>query len=93
MANKIKQPICVICCRGKNNTASLGGNEPFALIPCIIDGIKEWRVFCGSCFNKIMQSLGKDFSLDFQNLFTYVDFAVVKQKGFNQLKIGNHGDF
>lgn len=86
MSKSMKKPMCILCTRGtKGCLPSLGGNEPFYLIPSEVkkDGLyqgKTWNVFCGDCFNKIMQSIFENHTvdeLDFQNLFTQAEIEII----------------
>lgn len=67
MVKTVKKPICIICGRGsKHNLASLGGNEPFYLIPSEVkkDGLyqgKQWNIICGDCMGRYIYG-GVDWS-------------------------------
>lgn len=90
MTTHLKKPICIYCGRGKRHSpASLGGNEPFYLVPSEVkkNGLyqgKTWNIFCGGCFGKIVPS-----NLDFQNLINNYELEIIIKGKKISLLLGN----
>lgn len=97
--DSIDYPKCILCSRGSPGDLPLLSGECFVLIPCQINDQGSWipgswHVFCGQCFDSIINRLpikdGLLGKVDFQNLFQNIPVTIFKDTTDYKVEFKNY---